>query len=144
MDQSGLDSPKPIFEITPNTALINEWADETYGEAAETVGVKAAEIYHSRNCEAVSHLLRKKLHERGIDSKIARYNGWDVVNHDFLLVHNDEWVIDPTWQQFLVEPTNEMPKVLICRRSRLKNELTSLGMPANKHQIWQSAEAIEI
>lgn len=53
--------------------------------------------------------------------------------------YGDGTIIDPTWQQFLPQPTDRLPKVLVCKVSELAATLTTLGIPAEKHLYWLSA-----
>lgn len=51
----------------------------------------------------------------------------------------DGTIIDPTWQQFLPQWDNRLPKVLVCKVADLPATLTSLGIPAEKHPYWLDA-----
>lgn len=48
-------------------------------------------------------------------------------------------VIDLTYKQFLLESTDHLPNVLVCRVADLPATLTSLGIPAEKHRYWLDA-----
>lgn len=116
-------------------------ADMVYAEIARSNKESPNTIFTSRLCESVNESLLDKLTAIGIKAEKIHYAGWDITDHYFILatLNGEKYVIDPTWQQFLKEPDASRSKVLMVRIQDLDNELDRLGIPADKHHIWQGA-----
>lgn len=120
--------------------------DISYKEISGSLDMKPDEVYFSRRCERINDVLKRELDKVGVNSSIARYVGWDIANHEFIISNysDKEIVIDPTWQQFLNEPNPSLPKVLIAPREEIERKLTEVGVPIDKHHIWKDAKAESI
>lgn len=118
---------------------INTAAESVYGALTAQTGNTSV---HQRGiCIQASVAMKLALEELGI---VARLRSSPLFRnpssfHDTCFIpdeNGDGIVIDLTWQQFLPEPDDRLPKVLICKLSNLPTTLTSLGIPADKHRYW--------
>lgn len=129
------------------------------GELNQIISITAASIYREFQakmtdkpphiagvCTSLSVAMRDRLAELGISARIpySPYREDQIPPfHDFISIgtrgEKDEIIVDLGWQQMLPEPNNNKPKVLISKRSRLPQVLTSYGVPPDKHHYWLDA-----
>ena len=115
---------------------------ELYKKVGQQMGVNPDTVFSSGQCENMSDELVIALRHKGTEADVMAYHGgWTVTFHDFVIFVEDgeEWIADPTWQQFLIEPNTELPHVLITKKSETVDTLTKLGIPKDKHAIWLDA-----
>jgi hypothetical protein len=120
--------------------LIDECVEKAYEDIAAEKGLDPEKIYKEPYCERVSEILASELSKRGIEAEVLQYKGWDIVEHDFVRADTGtgDWIVDPTWQQFLENPEPSLPKALISRVSELAAALSAGGIPETKQHIWLS------
>src|ERR1700722_17986690 len=122
--------------------MIDRLADLAYERVGAKLEMKPEEMFAAPRCEDVSSDLRDELVQQGVDATLATYAGWDITSHEMVSFMQDgeEWIADPTWQQFLEKPNSSAPHVLICKKSELSEKLAGLGIPENLHHIWLEAK----
>jgi len=125
---------------------IDEAIESGYNTVADEKKVDQATVHAGRWCESVTKEVERLLAEQGISVRHMSYDGWDVVNHEFMLavIEGSQFVIDPTWQQFLDQPDGEKPKVLKARLEELTEALVRLGVPEKHRHIWKDVLAREV
>ncbi|MDO8521990.1 MAG: hypothetical protein Q7S08_01735 [bacterium] len=92
----------------------------------------------------MSDSLLGALRANGISAHLASYHRRDADTHDFVFFDNrgEDWIADPTWQQFLKKSDSALPHVLLCRKDSLRQELMRLGVSEDLHRIWLEAEEV--
>lgn len=119
---------------------IDQAIAKSYEEVALERGIGLDTVHHSRNCEFVVDKIAEKLQQSGISVRRVHYGGWEITAHEFLCITlEDEWVVDPTWQQFLEHPNPTQPTVLKVKKTELSTVLVALGIPERYHSIWEKA-----
>ncbi len=119
---------------------IRQIAEYSYAVVAVKCGFEKKNIHTLGACWFVCPDLEDRLTR-------ASYNAWIVhhdldskydtdadFEHEFIIVENV--ILDPTWQQFLETPREDLPKLLIIEKDKLAQTLTHYGVAKKFHHIW--------
>ena len=95
-------------------------------------------------CDKVTDIVFEQLARKyGPNLKVMVYGSSGVPLHKFFrVIYNDrEWILDPTWQQFLIDIDAEatQDKMLWCRTDDIEKKLLENNLPREKHHIWKDA-----
>lgn len=130
--QDSLDAPeiddKDIFNAVLNS----------YKKVAKSVGVETHKVTNLKMCGTISLEIFRELNQK-YPGKVTERG--DITNHIFLEIEKNgsEWILDATWQQFLLKKTPGKPSVIWVKKAELTDELLRLGIPKEQHYLWLDA-----
>ena len=127
--------------------MIPGMVKQLYIKVGKQMGMDPNTLFRSGQCENMTDELVLALRRKGVEARIATYNkGWTVLFHDFVIFVEDgeDWIADPTWQQFLDQPDPSLPNVFLSKKSDLAATLSKLGVPLKKHDIWFKAREMNL
>ncbi len=121
--------------------VLEQVVDQAYVEEAKEIGEDPAEAYYSHRCVGISRRVVEQMNAKNISAQVVGYVGWDITNHDFVLlkIGEESWIIDPTWQQFLSQPDVALPKILKAKLVELSDVLQQLNVPEKWRHVWHQA-----
>ena len=131
-----LETQGDLSELDVNK--INALAQKSYQKIAHEKGADPNTAYYSPWCEKTSEDLHDQLVATGLNVENATYHGWEIPFHDYVRLHKGTktYIIDPTWQQFLEKPDENLPKVLIADTETLPAVLSKFNIPQTRREIW--------
>ncbi|MCX5699927.1 MAG: HEAT repeat domain-containing protein, partial [Candidatus Omnitrophica bacterium] len=143
-------SREPAFD----EGIIRTAAETAYKEVAKETQEASNQIYFSQLCKPFSNVLNNILQGMGYRSWIVTAEQWEGdATHDFVMLEKDGhfWLIDGTWQQFLVQeqmPTDYQKAVMILeipqqngevQEGSMEKKLADFGVPRYIRRWWISA-----
>lgn len=126
----------------PNTDDLWDAADAAYAEVAERNNIDVREAHTLSLCYDVTGAMLRGLGARGYTSPDHEIrNAPGVPEHSYVVmpIGNDEYVADPTWQQFLSRDKRHpgLPRVLMGGRERVAQQAAAYGVPSEWLGLWR-------
>ncbi len=122
---------------------IRDAISKAYAHVGDKHGIDEQKVYSIGWCKSVTDAAQEELSQEFKDRMHRMYSpgGWVTNEHYFFAIDEDgeEWIVDPTWQQFRDEVDENLPKVLWAKASQIEQLLTQYGIPKEKHPIWTRA-----
>lgn len=124
----------------PDYQEIRNIAETSYTLTALRQGKKRKNIHAEGVCWFICPDLADRLQHVGYNAWMIHHDldskyGFDEdFEHEFIYIGST--VIDPTWQQMLEAPRDDLPKVLIAPKELLEKTLKAYGVPEKYHHIW--------
>lgn len=141
-----------MSERTPEPSLkdilaktVEDIAASAYRRISVARDIPMTEVYRSGVCEDISEIVANKLYAiYGGDVQLMRYERQGIGTHQFIrvVIGSEQWIIDPTWQQFLPEADPRKPRILCVPAADLSQTLSGYGIAAEVRSLWTEAHVV--
>ena len=127
----------------PTPSQIHAATNLAYAEVAANYGTKIEEVHRLSVCYDMADRMLRGLGAEGFESRHEIHIVPGRTEHSYISVGTgrDEVIVDPTWQQFLQSPRDDMPRVLMGSRRQVASQAAAFGVPNEYLGMWQDVDS---
>lgn len=140
--------PNPNTAPAPSTAAeamaadIGAAADFTYAATASERRVSPEEAHKLAVCQTAAELMVGAMEDMGYQARVESRRVWSArQGHNYPVIdagkgRKNEVIADPTWQQFLLDPPEDAPRVLVGTRREVIEQAKAYGVDSRTAKVW--------